>query len=50
MDAIAGAESLISRVISQKFAVPVAHAPAFLPIEEDDSFGERWLTNWVSYE
>jgi hypothetical protein len=33
VDAIAGVEAIISRILSQKLGIPCAHAPAFAPME-----------------
>lgn len=33
VDSIAGAEALISHIITQKLNIPCAHAPAFSPVE-----------------
>ena len=38
VDAIAGAEALISHLITQKFLVPCAHAPAFSPMDAGEGF------------
>ncbi len=35
--AIAGAEAVISHVVSRKFGVPCAHAPALPPLDVDNS-------------
>ena len=38
VDAIAGAEALISHLITQRFLLPCAHAPAFSPMDAGEGF------------
>jgi hypothetical protein len=49
IDAIAGAEALISHIITKSLAVPCAHAPAFDPIDvgECQIFINIYLSIWL---
>ena len=41
VDGLAGAEAVISHLISQRFGVPCAHAPALLPLPLDERLAPR---------
>ena len=49
VDAIAGAEALISRVISKSLGVPCAHAPAFEPWPVDNTVSPKCCSEELGY-
>ncbi|CAM9784634.1 unnamed protein product [Scytosiphon promiscuus] len=49
VDAVGGAEAIISHVISQKLKVPCAHAPALPPIDVDESVSPRACAEELGY-
>ena len=49
VDAIAGVEALISRVISKELCIPCAHAPAFHPWELDDTVNPKACAEELGY-
>jgi hypothetical protein len=38
VDAIAGTEAIISHILTKKFTIPCAHAPAFSPMDPGKAF------------
>ncbi|CAM9600977.1 unnamed protein product, partial [Ectocarpus sp. 6 AP-2014] len=49
VDAVGGAEAIISHVMSQKLKVPCAHAPALPPIDVDESVSPRACAEELGY-
>eukprot|EP00595_Chromulina_sp_UTEXLB2642_P000920 CAMPEP_0196762016 /NCGR_PEP_ID=MMETSP1095-20130614/1348_1 /TAXON_ID=96789 ORGANISM="Chromulina nebulosa, Strain UTEXLB2642" /NCGR_SAMPLE_ID=MMETSP1095 /ASSEMBLY_ACC=CAM_ASM_000446 /LENGTH=314 /DNA_ID=CAMNT_0042112231 /DNA_START=211 /DNA_END=1152 /DNA_ORIENTATION=- len=49
VDAIAGVEALISHLITKKFMIPCAHAPAFDPIEPDPNVSPKACAEELGY-
>jgi Protein of unknown function (DUF3326) len=49
VDALAGAEAVISHLITREFMVPCAHAPALLPLELDLSISDRACAEEIGY-
>eukprot|EP01038_Epipyxis_sp_PR26KG_P006612 gene6612-9079_t len=49
VDAIAGVEALLSHIISKRFKIPCAHAPAFLPMEADNEVSPKAAAEELGY-
>ncbi len=49
VDAIAGVEAIISRLISQQVGLPCAHAPAFSPMEVDEEVSPKAAAEEIGY-
>lgn len=49
VDPIAGAEAVISHLISREFMVPCAHAPALQPLPLDTTIGDRACAEEIGY-
>eukprot|EP00904_Undaria_pinnatifida_P007386 jgi/Undpi1/3778/HiC_scaffold_16.g07147.m1 len=49
VDAVGGAEAIISHVMTQKLRVPCAHAPALPPIDADESVSPRACAEELGY-
>ncbi len=49
VDALAGAEAVISHLITREFAIPCAHAPALLPLELDMTISDRACAEEIGY-
>lgn len=49
VDAIAGAEAVISHLVSREFGVPCAHAPSLPPLDADDSVSPKSAAEELGY-
>lgn len=49
VDGIAGAEAIISHIISKRLQIPCAHAPAFLPAELDPTVSPKACAEEIGY-
>ena len=49
VDAIAGTEALISHVLTKRLMIPVAHAPAFLPMEAEADVSPKAAAEELGY-
>lgn len=49
VDAIAGAEAVISHLVTREFYVPCAHAPSLPPLEADDSVSPKAAAEELGY-
>lgn len=49
VDAIAGAEAVISHLVSREFGVPCAHAPALEPLDVDQSVSPKAAAEELGY-
>jgi Protein of unknown function (DUF3326) len=49
VDALAGAEAVISHLISREFAIPTAHAPALSPLPLDLTISDRACAEEIGY-
>lgn len=49
VDAIAGAEAVISHLVTREFYVPCAHAPSLLPLEADNSVSPKAAAEELGY-
>jgi hypothetical protein len=49
VDALAGAEAVISHLVTREFMVPCAHAPALLPLDLDLTISDRACAEEIGY-